>query len=368
MLNDVTVAATTLMPLGNGVAPFLRHDVDKAAVLRELAERYGVHAQQRARRARVLRLGASTATGAAGDKPLPLPPPRSAACVLGHGAIWLLYLTRSNGPLNGGVCCLIGRRAAPGEFYPRVAFVHLRFDAPAFDGTVLEGELARGPDGAWAFAVCDVLVHRGRALEAGAPLPARLARAAHLVRHSYQPRDTDLFVVRRKRWLGAADLAAVRPHTAPHGWRALLWAPIAASGRRGGGGGNAALLVLLPPSPPRSHARADADERQAEEEEEAEAVDDEEEDLPPRTRQFWVRSTPLPDVYELHLDRLGALRSVGDGEGGVADASGLPMTAGVPSLSASQALAAALRAAAPDPAARVTLAFSTRFRKWIPCV
>lgn len=398
---------TLSLPLAGGQASHIRSDGDRARVLRELMEQHGVP----------VLLGGSTAdrrrsTFAATPRSIARtlrgPAANHIACALGGGTPMLLYLTRASPASDAGACIMISRRVAPGQLHPRMAFVRLAFDDDAFDGTVVEGELlapnpassgaaASTSSGEWVFAVSDLLVDAGRRLEGTVPLSSRLAALANLVGTRHYPDDHDLFCVRCKRHMTLPEVGAVVRHAATHPdivsrWKALLFkspsqcgAPtyVYVLGHKHAGGPASGRGSEI-----RNRDRTDGrgtnggtnggEELDDWYDDEAVDVDDELTEVPasacaeppaPARRAFWVRRTHLPDVYELHDTREGAARSVGDGQGGVIGPDGQPMTAGVPSLQASQALAHCFAGAAAGQDVRcVLMEHSARFNKWVACI
>lgn len=366
------------VPFCDGVAMNLRSDEDKARILRDIADSFGIHV-----------LNKSCERYHAGWAPLL----RRGGHMVGlrsAGAACLLYMTRYD---FGGVCVLVDRRVQRGHFFPRMTLVRLAFDDALFDDTLVDGELVRSKDtGRWVFLASDLLAESGRALvppqqaQGGRPtrgLPAteRIARLQRIVMARFAPDDHDLFAVRVKRYFALDDLRDVVERVLPgldYDVRGIVFKPVqprcGGSGaamdvqfvmwhpKRGGGGGDGNAQAPL--------RQEDEEEEDADEGDDDAAIvepegddgaaggDDGEPPEPERRAVLFVRRTGMPDVYELFESKEDAASTA---------VGSAVLVAGVPSMHASQALAAAFAGGAPPTAVvPLTFRFDPRFGRWIP--
>lgn len=363
---NVSLTRVSRRPFCGGSAPHLTQDTDVVAFLRALWEGLGVQAllSGSAAARRTNAKGAATAMLRG-----------SLACIMGGGTRMLLVLTRS--PDTGaGVCLAVGRSLVPGgPPLPRVVILRLFFDDRLFDGTVLDGELLRDPcieNPRWVFSTFDLLASEGRLLTDRLPLQARLTELAKVVSPPILRQDPhDQLHLRVKPCMSADQLAAVLQDgtCAREMWRGLLLR------------NPAPCRTNTPPPPlwfskPTPRKTKETGEPCHHNETIKPARDEMGELLAFHTIQpiqpihpippipvmpFWARRTHLPDVYELHMERDDAERSLGDGRGGVPGPDHVPMTAGVPTLEAS-----ALLAEVAAPVGRLWFEHATRFGRWVP--
>ena len=347
---------TSPVPLGAGTGFALRQDADKAAMLGELRDLFGVRVPDRG-------IGQARYAGADHARELRGGQVHRVASLRTRGNPYFLYLTRVDGC---GVCALVDRKVQDGHFYPRVMLVRLCFEERAFDGTVVDGEMLRLACGRWVFLAGDLRAHRGVDLRPE-PLTSRLQHLAALLSPSSHRPDmaTDVCFVRAKQYFSVAQLRdaverqvlAAAPGggldyevtgvtfrgTGPIGEDGddIVFACGAAVVRRhgavGGGGGG-----LVGPEGPEGPEGLNSDEFVGDA---GSTVMPEEEP----EREFYIRRTEMPDVYELY--DTAAQADVGS--------AGAPI-AGVPTLRHSAALRDA-RFGTP-----LRFNFSARFGKWVP--
>ena len=350
---------------GRGTAFSLRSDADKARLLGELRDLFGIRVPDRGDRQRRY-------CGADHARDIRAHPDRFAVSVRTRGNPYYLYLTRVDGT---GICAFIDRKVQDGHFYPRILLARLCFDERAFDGTLVDGELLRMPPAAgseaeerWVFVACDIRADRGQDLRpsgasAGEPLAARLGRLERLIAPATHRVDlaTDVcilrvkqhFAVSRLREAAEAVIAGIDYDVNGVVFRSagaldeesdivfLLPRACAAGAGAGSGEGRASRRVEAGGGGEANEGQDDGDEEEEEEEEEGA-------DEPPRVSTFFVRRTDTPDVFELYdTAEQAAVGSAG------------AQIAGVPTMRDSEALR---NAPAGEP---VLFAFSRRFGKWV---
>ena len=347
-----------------GPAPFcgrvgyeLRSDDEKAHVMRELADAYGVRVLQ----SRV------TETYHAGMLSAVLSRPH-AVTVLTRGVPCVLYLMRHD---FAGVCVFVERRAQVtsgpgGGFYPRMTVARLSFEDTLFDGTVLDGELTEPSAGSpsWTFWAGDLLADSSTSL-AGAPGAVRMRALRKVVARQHYPDDSDVCIVRLKPLRRTSDARSLLPGAGGGCWsglsRGLLLVPLERAGRsvevpfsacddrNDGDRVDGRARGMLPGR--RAHDAATTTKRG--------------EDRGAGGRQrFWVRRTGMSDVYELFQSEAHAKSSATLAVDGLR-----PIVAGVPTLAASRMLRSAFeRRQGDDALVPMVFEFSAAFGKWVPCL
>ena len=350
------------VPFGATTGYALRSDADKARILREMRDSFGIVVPEE--RGRTTRY-----RGSDHARDLRHSGGRYVAMLRPRGTPYHLYLTRIGG---AGVAAFIERRVSDGHFYPRIVLVRLSFAERVFDGTVVDGDMVVVKSGSHVFLASDLRAYCGSAITAITSMQA-LGELVSRRMHSPEP-ATDVCFVRACPFFAVSRLGdAVRQNLINGG---LDYAASSVLFKDIGGGGD--IVFALPSSFQRSARHASAptsspspspasapapveeaeEEEKGEEEEEATTTDDDDDDdqggsgqTSRRRAAFYVRRTELPDVYELYGEAAQAK-----------SAAGLPgaMIAGVPSLRAS----AALRAARPD--VPFEFEFNERFQRWVP--
>lgn len=395
------------VPFCDGTAFALRADVDRARILQELRERFGVRlpsprelselrARQRYRRdehAEALRSGRYLAS-----------------LRVAGGVPYLAYFTRADA---AGACVLIEKRTHEGFGTPRMLLVRpgVVRDRAVCDGTLLDGELVRvrgecSSSCCWVFLASDVLACRGRSTASLDLLDRLVALAQVLSPESVVQRPgTDPLLFRSKPYFAVHQLKEVVERsilcpsfpcpTLDYPVSGILFSPkeaVTASSSplsRGFVGerdvaflwnSSARRAGTQPPPPPTntyssvSAAAAAAaaaaasaaaavydddwggyeedaqEDHQEDTQEEPQGPEEEPEEEPALRSLFYVRATQKPDVYELYERR----RDVADG------IPGTPV-AGVPTMQAS----GRLRRAATSGEA-VWFEWVPRFNRWVP--
>jgi hypothetical protein len=356
----------------------LRSDADKARVVAELRDSFGVRAVVPAADGRRYRAAEHARDLRGGG--------RYVAALRSRGSPALLYLTRVDGC---GVCMFVYRRvfAAEGHTLPRIVLARLGFAERAFDGTVLDGELVRLLDPAatdkdgkrgiarWVFVVGDVLADCGEPLM-GEDAVRRLERLQRLLSPEWHRPDlaSDPCFVRARQHFTVARLRQV-----VEGIPALdyeVTGVVFRSLGRLGDPGDEDVVFSLPGR--RALQQQQQQQRRPDAPDAPDATDAELEDedgaaehfdglsvydAPPQPGEaapreqparfaFYMRRTAMPDVYELYETAQGA------SEG----RPGAPI-AGVPTLAASEALREACVRAPNEP---VWFEMSAKFGKWVP--
>lgn len=336
---------TTQVQFCGGAGYALRCEADKARLLADMATRFGVdalywrHERYSGKTARALRFRRGVM-----------------ASVRPDGRRYLLFLTRV---AFSGVCAFVERRAPEGVVQPRVILGRLAFDDAAFDDTIMDGELVQCKDGSHAFVATDMFADCGEPLGA-AGLAARLDRLGAFVRTRFRPDDHDPCAL----WVAdhvpvdqlRGALAAPAIAALPYACRGVCFKMPSARDD-----GEADVVFAFPQT--RSDRPEDGDCRDGAEDDdddaddvafpENEPIDDDAacDDDDGVEREFEVRRTGMPDVYELLQD---------DGRPA--------LIAGVPTLRASRAMLDAFAGMPGHATARMTFAFSRTFGKWVPCV
>ena len=368
---------TSPVRFGDGTGLYVRNDADKAPLLCDMHKRFGARVpdQPGFRRwhrslAREVRCG------------------RFSACLQAAGSM-LCYLYVAGIEGVGCVCAFVDRVVRDGHFYPRIVLARLGFAPEAYAGTLLEGELVRLDSGRHVFAigdaraVCGAFFGAGSGSAAGVDLRGRLDAVRDLLARGFAPDlALDVCALRLKRFFSPQRpgglRAVVRAYLLPGSPNALDYDVAAVVFKAVGGGhdpGTDVHFVL-----PRAHQRtgpAEASARGAagtarqsaaglqdgdgdgtsdgtSDGDEGDGGGGDDDIQKTRdVREFFVRATPMPDVYELHDTYASALASPGFG---AQDA----LLAGVPSMKAS----AALRSARPGKP--VAFELSAKFGKWVP--
>ena len=380
------------MQFGDGVAVHLRSDADKALLLGDMHRRFG------------LRVPDAASGRRAHWHPRVARDLRAGRCVALLNARSLmqcyLYVARVEG--IGEVSALVDRQVRDGHFYPRVVLARFGFDAQAYCGTVLDGELIQLSSGQHVLAIADARAVCGVSFADGSPdvrdLVGRHAAVAELLARHFRPAlATDICAIRIKTHVTAPDLRAFAMCPRDGGEKppldydvvALVFKPT-----RGGHCPEADLHVPLPPpagtKAPGAAGGGHKNERTAAavaaaaavqegEEDDVDEYDDSSEDddndskdsndsnedddgdndepLQEPARTFHVRSTHLPDCYELHDSAEEAAASVGCGTSG--------LLAGVPSLDASRFLQS-VASGGHGQAHVAQFVMSPKFGKWVP--
>ena len=165
-------------------------------------------------------------------------------CLRSHGNPYILFMTRPSLGLHGhqghqgqqdgpGTLMFVDRKIQPGYTVPRIVVCHGRFDDALFDGTVVDGEMVKTPEG-WAFLANDLLALEGRVC--GQPLAARLAALHDLFtgRHSVDATlDPCAYQVKRHEPMTSSGVAALRAFEAELSYptRGMFIRPAAGRGR-----------------------------------------------------------------------------------------------------------------------------------------
>lgn len=345
----------------------LRSDSDKALLLGDLHRRFGLrvpdaHSGRRAHwNPRVARdLGAGRCVA-----------------LLNARSLMQCYLYVACVEGIGEVSALVDRQVRDGHFYPRVILAHFCFDARVYRGTVLEAELIQLSSGQHVLAVADARAVCGISFADGSPdvadLACRQAAVGELLARNFRPSlATDICAIRLKPRLKAADLRTlVDSMLSSFSLDAPLQAvdydivAIVFKPTRGGHSPDADLHVSIPPPAGTNAGRrggvqpAVVDDGEYEEDVEYDEEEDGDGDdiaavtEPEIARTFHVRTTHLPDCYELHDTAEDASASVGCGTSG--------LLAGVPSLDASRYLQSVGNG-------KAQFVMSTKFGKWVPVI
>ena len=343
-------------PYGDDVAFFLKCDDDKARIVRDLCESFGVHVLRRAHE----RYHAGLA-GMLRRKG------RFMAALQPVGVGCYLFMTRVN---FAGVCIVVEKRVQAGHFHPRMALVRLTFDDAVFDDTVIEGDVMRTPGGKHVFLASDMAADCGAAL-GRAFLGERLERLRRVLTRHHRPDDHDVFTLAPAAHIPVEALRTVFASGTGYPCCAVSFKPVDPRS------GPTVMFVV----PREEHAAAttkkkkqknrvkkeegdaaegDAAEGDEEDEEDEEDEDDDEEaevdsgevEVEVR-RELFVLRTSMPDVYELYeqSDDVGTRAPYA--------------YAGVPTMDASRTLSA-LFATSPSLPRKASFVFRPRFGKWIP--
>ena len=353
---------------GTGFA--LRSDADKGKLLAEMRSAFGVDP--------VVPSGSRRYSGAEHARDLRRSGGRYVAALRPRGIPQLLYLTRVEG---AGVALFVDRRVSDGHFYPRMVLVRLGFADRVFDGTAVEGDLVRLSDGVrWVFLASDLRAYCGRdargqdAIRRLKDLSELVSPATHrpdLVIDPCFVRARQHFSVARLREViegqvlkqGALDYevaAVVFKALGQHDGDDIVFSvPRAVHQQHTPASGAAEAAQASPAATlPPPHVE-DAMTRDEEEDDEVhgllsddgeEEEEEEEEVVETIVRDFFVRRTQLPDVYELYNTY----------ERAQAGEPGAPI-AGVPTMRDSVALREA------PPGVAVAFEWSARFERWTLC-
>ena len=327
---------------------YVRSDIDKSRVTRDLAESYGVHIMHK----QYERYKGHMA-------PMLKRAGRYVAMLRHTGSVdHMLFLTRVD---FAGVCIVIEKRLRGDAFHPRMMLVRLTFADALFDDTVLDGELAQRGDGRWVFHVSDVLVHSGRRVAGN--ILQRVEVASRIVQSAFLPDDHDPFVVTMKHHFHVQELRDVvsRPHPygAIHG---VCFKPVTTGGL--------AIMYSLPrkdaPSTSRDEHNITSDKDDTDDDADANITYDDKdaandavkEDVIAKTELFYTRRTSMPDVYELWSNK--------DDVGTCAP----DHIAGVPSMATSAGMLSAfadVQSTAVLAIRRLEYVFNQRINKWVLC-
>lgn len=333
----------------------MRNDDDRAQLVADLDELCGGRAL--ARTPRRLSAGEASAEGRG--------TPHARAASTRGAAPHLLFLTRHQ--YFAGVCALVDRRTRPGQALPRITMLRMGFDDTLFDGTVIEGELSPAPAPAssgsgqgpsWAFDAYDVLASAGERVDR-LPLASRLEHLYRLVAQQHFPDSHDALALRAKQFHLWDDPRSppgpciCKPLSAHPAHKLCGWiAPPSSSNSNNNNApaGRKPKSKSKPKSKPKpmSTPTPTPCARPAREEDRTDASGRERfrgpaqppaapaapagrvEAAPDQSREFVVRDTGKPDVYELFESDADASRCRPCGQ------------ACVPSMSASRAMRAAL--------------------------
>ena len=345
---------------GDGLGQCMRDDSEKAVLLGELHRMHGIrvpdypsHRQWHNSMSTEVKRGGFT------------------ACLKAAGPECYLFAGMVDG--IGTVCVFVERSVRGGHFYPRITLVHLGFAEPVYHdiGTVLQGEFVRCASGRHVFAVSDALACCGRRLHANSfshrlsavrnnLLGGSMLRPVHatdvctiLVKTFFNPCRSIADVA--SNYLSRDAIAAGRLDFVANGimFKSLV---------RNYYDPRSDILFKLHNVLPRiHHTQQQEQQEQQEEQEEQEEQDQqgEEQQQEPEEeeiviREFHVRSTAIPDVYELHDTHQSMLDSPACGGNG-------QTIAGVPSLLASQALCRASKDSKP-----ILFEYNAKFARWVP--
>lgn len=362
------------VPFAGGVVHALRDDADKSSILREIQDAFGVHVAQRrydrlAHHASMIRKNAK----------------QFMASLCAGGAPYWMYLTRA--PTGNGVVVLIDLRIQAGHFLPRMYMVHLRFDACLFDRTLMEGELVKSSSTAapWTLLMSDLIgVMNTSLLKTRVPLLQRLQRLQRLIQTQFNRNDAfDPFQLAVREHFPVQDLLRVLRDVASklnYGVRGV-WLRPTAVGRGGdllhifaakskveGGGGAVGVEdgtdTVVPSGDDADDDNGSSNANDDDDATKSEGCDDDGESLElgggseeeeEKTQSFFVRRTPLPDVYHLYASADSARASkLGDA-----------ITACVPTLAASQWLKEQFKHEAHS-VREMQFVFHKGFQKWVP--
>lgn len=360
-------------PWASGVAHALKNDADKARIVQELQEVFGVAVTQR----RFDRYTGGLARHLCRGQHL------LALCAV--GTPYFLYLTRTS-YATGGLCVFVDRRLAPGQFHPRILLTRLAFDDALFNGTLIEGDLVT-PCGAKptrpVFLMGDLLGVEGCSLlRARVRCLDRLQRLQRLqaAQHHADP-ATDACALAVRPVFQLSQLRVVLELVVPHlnyACRGLAFRSLTDTGVEA----RDVMFVFPQPQPlqpqpqpllvtsgveglPPNTDQIDqqpqwAESQEGEDEGEGAAQVQVLLEAPAEEAMFFVRRSHLPDVYYLYSTEESAHT------GCVDDA----LVACIPSLSASVWMKAQFsgHASAAHAAIRLKFRFHQGFRKWVPVV
>lgn len=299
--------------VGSGTYAF-GSDRDSALFLERLRHTYGVRLPSASRRDL---LGAETYSRSRHLGALSRTEDHWVASFETAGAAHCFLLPPTDGV---GLTAVVDHRASPGYMYPRIRFVRLAFTAPLTSAVgpppLVCGQMVfRASVGRWAFVADDVLLAISEQTQHG-PMPYHLR--LELMQTLLLPQGaggilavnvaTDPFGVCIRPHVGVATLPSLDVSLLE---AELGYEPSSIALRSMVDPGAPTVVVHLP-----RKARPQADsggcaEEEEEAEAEAEAEEEEEEggeagerqdesDLPVEQAYFYVRMTPVPDVFELY--------------------------------------------------------------------
>lgn len=100
-----------------------------------------------------------------------------------NGNPYLLYLTNINFQPH---CIFIDKKIQHGYFFPRMIFAKLWFKAPLFENTLFDGEMIRKESGEWEYVINDILCYKNFSLEKY-NLVKRINIVYNILSKSFQP-------------------------------------------------------------------------------------------------------------------------------------------------------------------------------------
>lgn len=289
--------------LCDSVAYNIKSDDDKARILQELDQQYGVKVVHKHHDT----YDPSRHTTLINSNP-------HLVCARTNGNPYYLYLTRCN---FVNQCILVDKKVQHGYFFPRMILIRLRFADHLFDNTLFDGEMVkgggdgdtattttRGEAARWYFLVGDLLVHRKRPM-LDTNIVMRINLVYEILAKNFASDDMDVCVLQVKRYFRCGDLQRMVEDflpRLPYTCRGVYFKPFFLKFRdvlynfddslikkivRTRYKSTANFMLAPPPEGEEGAAPERVDDNKAEEEEEEGVV-------------FWVKHTSLPDVYELH--------------------------------------------------------------------
>ena len=256
-----------------GTAHHITDDSVKEELLRDISDRMRVRTMMR--EAKVYRPDAGQDTAGS-----------YVTHLQSRGNPYVLFLTRV-GFVETSL--YVDRKVRPGHTLPRVIVDHVMFAPDLYDGTVLSGEMIRTDDGEWRFLAEDLLAVRGRPL-GRARYKDRYAALLQVV-SSAEPDAASTHRIVVKRVFPSSDRGfdEMQEHarTVPYGCTGCVYRSVVPGGRN--------WFVRGEAKEAKGGGRGDRDKSTGD----------------PEKRVMTVKSTVVPDVYEVYDERGAARGALG---------------------------------------------------------